>query len=58
MDWLHISDVKGWKSPLAQAYNVTFVPYNFLVDDKGVIVAKNLHSKELYSKLDELLMSN
>ena len=55
LDWLHISDLKGWQSPLANNYNVTFVPYNFLVDQDGTIVAKNLHSKELYSTLDELL---
>ena len=53
--WPHISDVKGWESPLARDYNVTFVPYNFLVDRNGIIVAKNLHAAELYSTVERLL---
>jgi peroxiredoxin len=57
LDWLHISDLKVWKSELAQNYNVTFVPFNLLIDKNGVIVAKNIHSKTLYSKLTELIES-
>jgi len=54
LDWLHISDLLVWKSELAKNYNVTFVPFNLLVDKNGMIVAKNIHSKTLYSKLTEL----
>ncbi len=53
--WPHISDVKGWESPLARDYNVTFVPYNFLVDRQGTILAKNLHTTELYEAVDKLV---
>jgi peroxiredoxin len=55
LDWLHISDLRVWKSELAQSYNVTFVPFNLLVDQNGIIVAKNIHSKTLHIKLSELL---
>lgn len=56
LNWLHISDLKFWKSELAKSYNVTFVPFNLLIDSNGIIVAKNMHSKTLYSKLSELLL--
>jgi len=54
MAWIHASDIKGWQSEGAKAYNVTFVPFNFLVDETGKIIAKNLHHKTLYKKLTEL----
>jgi peroxiredoxin len=54
MPWKHASDIKGWKSEWAKEYNVTFIPFNFLVDEKGVIVAKNLHHKTLSKKLSQL----
>lgn len=55
MNWPQLSDLKGWASEGAAKYNVTFVPFNFLLDAEGRIVAKNLHSVELDSKLAELL---
>lgn len=54
MNWPHVSDLKGWGSETASDYNVTFIPFNMLIDSEGKIIAKNLHSKELQSKLAEL----
>jgi peroxiredoxin len=51
MSWKHISDLKGWQSEWAAACNVTFVPFNFLLNEKGEIIAKNLHHKTLYKRL-------
>ncbi|MDN5201475.1 TlpA disulfide reductase family protein [Fulvivirgaceae bacterium BMA10] len=58
MPWIHMSDLKEWESDAAKNYNVTFVPFNFLLDGEGKILAKNLHSKALSDKLEELLVSN
>ncbi|MDA8693138.1 AhpC/TSA family protein [Saprospiraceae bacterium] len=55
MAWPQLSDLKGWGSEAAAAYNVTFIPFNVLIDSKGKIIAKNLHSKALNKKLTELL---
>lgn len=55
MPWPNVSDLKGWGSEPAANYNVTFVPFNVLIDGEGNIIAKNLHSKELQGKLAELL---
>ncbi len=55
MNWIHLSDLKGWASQAAADYNVTFVPFNVLIDSEGTIIAKNLHSKSLNRKLEELL---
>lgn len=58
LDWPHVSDVKGWQSQQAKDFNVTFVPFNILVDQDGVIVAKNLHSLGLLGMLEDLLKEN
>jgi peroxiredoxin len=55
MPWPHISDLKGYGSAAATDYNVTFIPFNVLIDKDGMIIAKNLHSKGLRNKLVELL---
>lgn len=54
LDWPNVSDLKGWESEAANAYNVTFLPFNLLIDSEGKIVDKNLHSKALQSRLAEL----
>jgi thiol-disulfide isomerase/thioredoxin len=47
----HVSDLKGWRSEAAKAYNVSAIPMNFLVDSSGVVVAKNLRGSELNNTL-------
>lgn len=53
-NWLHISDLQGWSSALAGAYNVTALPANFLLDPAGRIVAKNLQGHQLADQLASL----
>jgi len=46
MTWPQVSDLKGWGSASAADYNVTFIPFNVLIDADGKIIAKNLHSMD------------
>jgi peroxiredoxin len=55
LDWLHISDLKKWKSPVVPSYGIEGIPYNVLVDPQGKIIANNLRGGELHSKLAEVL---
>ena len=55
MTWPQVSNLKGWGSEAAASYNVTFIPFNVLLDENGVIIAKNLHSQNLQNKLAQLL---
>lgn len=43
----HLSELKGWICTAATEYGVAFIPQNFLINDKGVIVAKNLNGENL-----------
>ena len=53
--WRHLSDLTGWKSPLAAAYNVAALPASFLLDPEGRIVGKDLRGPALAEKLETLL---
>ena len=51
-DW-HGSDLAGWSSEAAALYGVSSIPMSFLVDENGVIVAKNLRGMELHIQIDK-----
>ncbi|MFT6746629.1 MAG: thiol-disulfide isomerase/thioredoxin [Glaciecola sp.] len=54
LNWpYHASDLKGWGSALGIKYQVRSIPSNFLIDAKGVIIARNLRGQ----KLDDFLNS-
>ena len=50
----HVSDLLGWSSKAAELYNVRGIPDNFLIDGKGIIVAKRLRG----AALEEALKNN
>jgi thiol-disulfide isomerase/thioredoxin len=55
LSWTQVSNLKGWKDPIAVQYNIEEIPSTFILDDKGNIVAKNLRGDELKTKIKELL---
>lgn len=55
LEWSHVSDLKGWESTLSEPYAVTAIPHTVLIDEKGVIIAKNLRGRELEAKVAEVL---
>ncbi|MDP4208750.1 MAG: TlpA disulfide reductase family protein [Bacteroidota bacterium] len=52
--WTQVSDLKVWESPIFKHYTVKKVPATYLIDDKGVIIAKDLRGEELSNKLAEI----
>jgi len=53
----HVSDLAGWGSQAAAIYGVQSIPANYLLDSKGIIVAKNLRGAALEAELDKLVDS-
>lgn len=51
----HLSDLKKWKSPVAQLYGVKSIPATFLINKEGNIIAEDLTGKRLQEKLAEVL---
>jgi thiol-disulfide isomerase/thioredoxin len=50
--WKTYTDEKMYQSPTVEQFNVSSVPTNFLIDQKGNIIAKNLHWKALEKTLE------
>jgi peroxiredoxin len=55
LTWTHVSDLKYWSSDAAKLYAVNSIPANFLLDESGTIIAKNLRGEALAAKVKELL---
>lgn len=50
-----MSDLKGWECEGAQLYAVRGIPATFMINQEGIIVAKDVRGEEITKKLDELL---
>ena len=55
LTWNHVSHVQYFNDPIAKLYNVDAIPAAFLLDENGIIVAKNLRGPALEQKVAELL---
>jgi hypothetical protein len=55
LSWPVICDGRLWKTPLLTKFGFADVPSNIVVDAKGRIIARNLASQQLESKVNELL---
>lgn len=58
INWIQVSDLKFWKSPVAKLYEVDELPFNIIIDGQGTILAKNLHGKDLEDFLKKSLLQN
>ncbi len=43
----HVSDLKGWHSKVVGKFGVHSIPSNFLIDGRGIIIAKNVRGRKL-----------
>ena len=54
MTWPQMSDLKGWESEGAKLYGINSIPATLLVNQDGIIVARNLRGAELKDTLEKL----
>ncbi|MBU2973181.1 TlpA disulfide reductase family protein [Zobellia sp. B3R18] len=55
LTWNQVSNLAYFNDPIAKLYNVDAIPAAFLLDENGVIIAKNLRGPALEQKVAELL---
>lgn len=55
LPWYSLCDFRGASCPAYNAYNITSLPSNFMIDGEGNMVAKNLFGQELATQLYEML---
>jgi len=54
LDWINVGDMEG-SNVAVNSYNVTELPFNYLLDKEGAIVAKNLKGPALDKVLGQIL---
>ena len=57
LTWNHVSNLKEFEDPIALQYGINAIPSIFVLDAKGVIIAKDLRGEELNAKIASLLGS-
>ena len=55
IDWIQVSDLRFWNSPVVSLYNVTAIPHTVLIDKEGNIIEKGVTPRELRAILDLML---
>jgi len=58
LTWAHASDRKDFVGPTELLYHIQAIPANFIIDPKGIIVAKNMFGTDLENFLNKRLISN
>lgn len=51
----HFSDLKGWDNEIAKMYTIAFIPQNFVIDQNGMIIGKNMKKCEIKELLVKIL---
>ncbi|MBT5147231.1 MAG: TlpA family protein disulfide reductase, partial [Flavobacteriales bacterium] len=58
LNWdYHVSDLKKWQNEAAAMYGVSSIPMSFLIDENGIVVAKDLRGFELHRNIDQHVKS-
>ncbi len=52
--WTNVSSFEGFKTLAAYNFAVTALPMNYIIDNKGIIIARDLHDDELEKLIDSL----
>ena len=55
LTWENVCDLRGDKNRAAVMYGINAIPNNFLIDSKGVIIARDLRGEKLEEALEKLL---
>jgi len=55
LNWIHVSDLMGQESPVFSKYAVNDLPTNYLLNEEGKIIARNVDASDLEETLSTLL---
>jgi peroxiredoxin len=54
LSWTQVSDFKYWDNAMVKQFYVTAIPFNFLLNPQGKVIARNIHGAELNDTLTKL----
>lgn len=55
LTWTHVSDLAYWDSEAGKLYGINSIPHSVLLDENGIIIAKNLTGEALREKVASIL---
>ncbi|MCJ7448481.1 MAG: AhpC/TSA family protein [Bacteroidales bacterium] len=55
LSWTQVTDLEQYESSAAKLYAVDAIPSNFLLDETGTIIARNVRGQALYDKVNGVL---
>ncbi len=55
LEWPQMSDLQYWDSKAVSVYKFQGIPFNVLIDPKGIVIAEGLRGFDLEKKLAEVL---
>ena len=55
LEWTQVSDLQQWGSEVVGLYRIQAIPTSYLLDPKGIIIAKNLRGPDLEAFLKKTL---
>ncbi|MBZ9631306.1 AhpC/TSA family protein [Salegentibacter sp. LM13S] len=55
LKWIHLSSLEGWEGPVFTNYGIKRTPSNYLINNEGRVVGRNLRDDELEENIKELL---
>src|SRR5690606_35006134 len=55
LHWTNVSELKGWKANGAMIYGVNLLPSNYLIDENGIIIGRDLRGQELEQRIREII---
>ena len=53
--WLQASELNGDDTPILRQIRIRTIPANFILDEKGIVLAKNVHGQDLVDWVDRYL---
>ena len=56
--WLQASDLQGDDAPFLKKIRIQTIPANFILDDKGLVIAKNVHGMALLDFVKSYMKRN
>ena len=58
LKWATVCDGRMWNTPLLAKFGLGDVPANLIIDEKGVIIERNLQPQRLEERVNELMLKN
>ena len=55
LNWINVSELKGWNSEIVNLYNITNIPHTVLIDKKGNIIAEKVFGKKLEHEIEKMM---